>query len=108
MIAELGRGLGLAFAVLLCSAHVGSPDVYYEGNAGPYPVLVIVRLPGVVPGVAEVTVHVSGAAPDRVTLFVNRFDATAAAPPPDDAARAVGGSATFVGKLWVMGDGSDH
>ena len=82
MIARIGRAVGSALAVLVCSAHVGSPDVYYEGNAGPYPVLVIVRLPGVVPGVAEVTVHVTGATPDRVTLFVNRYDATAAAPPP--------------------------
>ncbi len=107
MIARIGRAAGLALAVLVCSAHVGSPDVYYEGNAGPYPVLVIVRLPGVVPGVAEVTVHVTGAAPDRVTLFVNRYDATTAAPPPEDAARAVGDSATFVGKLWVMAGGSN-
>ncbi|HXB24342.1 MAG TPA: hypothetical protein VNV25_06410 [Gemmatimonadaceae bacterium] len=101
------RAIGLALAVIVCSAHVGSPDVYYEGNAGPYPVLVIVRLPGVVPGVAEVTVHVTGAAPDRVTLFVNRYDATTAAPPPEDAARSVGDSATFVGKLWVMAGGSN-
>ena len=103
----IGRALGLAVAVAVCSAHVGSPDVYFEGNAGPYPVLVIVQLPGVVPGVANVTVHVTGAAPDRVTLFVNRYDATAAAPPPDDAARASGDSATFVGKLWVMTGGSN-
>jgi len=107
MIARLGRTLALAAAVLVCSAHVGSPDVWYEGKAGPYPVLVVVRLPGVVPGVAQVTVHVTGAAPDRVTLFVNRYDATAAAPPAEDAARVSGDSATFVGKLWVMSDGSN-
>lgn len=107
MIARLGQAIGLAFAVLVCSAHVGSPDVYYEGSAGPYQVLVIVRVPTVVPGVAEVTVHVSGAAPDRVTLFVNRYDATAAAPPPEDAARAAGDSTTFVGKLWIMAAGSN-
>jgi hypothetical protein len=105
--ASIGRACGLALALLVCSAHVGSPDVYYEGNAGPYPLLVIVRLPGVVPGVAEVTVHVTGAAPDRVTLFANRYDATAAAPPPEDAARAIGDSSTFVGKLWVMSGGSN-
>ena len=27
------------------SAHVGSPDVYFEGAAGPYRVLVTVRFP---------------------------------------------------------------
>ncbi len=36
--------------VLLCTAHVGSPDVWYEGDAGPYHVIVYVRVPGVVPG----------------------------------------------------------
>ncbi len=101
------RGLALALAVLVCSAHVGSPDVWYEGNAGPYPILVVVRLPGVVPGVAEVTVRASGAQPDRVTLFVNRFDATAAAPPPEDAKRVAGDSSSFVGKLWIMAEGSN-
>ena len=40
------RALGLAGLVALCSAHVGSPDVWYEGAAGPYHVVVYVRLPG--------------------------------------------------------------
>jgi hypothetical protein len=101
------RGLCLALAVLVCSAHVGSPDVWYEGNAGPYPILVVVRLPGVVPGVAEVTVRASGTPLDRVTLFANRFDATAAAPPPEDAVRAAGDSSSFVGRLWIMAPGSN-
>jgi hypothetical protein len=48
--------LPLALFVAL-SAHVGSPDVVYEGNAGPYPVHVIVRPPMVVPGVAQVIVR---------------------------------------------------
>jgi hypothetical protein len=100
------RATFLALAALVCSAHVGSPDVWYEGNAGPYPVLVVVKLPGVIPGVAEVTVHVTGAV-DRVTLFVNRFDARTAAPPPDNATRASGDSSTFLGRLWVMAGGSN-
>src|SRR5258707_13891981 len=35
-------------------AHVGSPDVFYEGDAGPYHLLVAIRPPVVIPGVAEV------------------------------------------------------
>ena len=31
-------------------AHVGSPDTFFVGKAGPYHVRVIVRLPGVIPG----------------------------------------------------------
>jgi len=46
-------------------AHVGSPDIYAEGAAGPYRLLVTVRPPLVIPGVAEIevrTVPVNGAA----------------------------------------------
>src|SRR6516165_9901389 len=46
--------LALPMAVL---AHVGSPDVYYEGNAGPYRLLVTIRPPAVVPGVARIEVR---------------------------------------------------
>ena len=52
-------------AVLLGStpalAHVGSPDVYAEGYAGPYRLLVTVRPPLVIPGVAEIEVRIEGA-----------------------------------------------
>src|SRR2546422_5456577 len=52
-----GRGLRLGALVgiaLVASAHVGSPDTYFEGAAGAYPVRVIVRNPGVVPGLAQI------------------------------------------------------
>src|SRR5256886_5449925 len=48
-VARLSAIAGIA---LVASAHVGSPDTYFEGAAGPYPVRVIVRTPGVVPGLA--------------------------------------------------------
>ena len=105
---RLTRTLGLGLIAVLCSAHVGSPDVWYEGTAGPYHVLVVVRMPGVVPGVAQITVRATDArgAPDRVTVGVNRFDA-ATAPPPEDATRDRLDPAAFTGKLWVMAAGSN-
>src|SRR5207245_11394359 len=45
-------------ALPLC-AHVGSPDVFYQGNAGPYHLFVTVRVPQVIPGVAEIEVRSS-------------------------------------------------
>ena len=39
------------------SAHVGSPDVFLEGNAGPYKLFVTVRLPQVIPGIAEIEIR---------------------------------------------------
>ena len=35
-------------------AHVGSPDVFLEADAGPYRLLVTVRPPHAIPGVADV------------------------------------------------------
>lgn len=34
-------------------AHIGSPDAFFEGDAGPYHLFVTIRKPPVVPGVAE-------------------------------------------------------
>src|SRR5207237_2555851 len=48
------RAAGAACLAVILSAHVGSPDVFYSGRAGPYDVRVIVRPPEVVPGVARV------------------------------------------------------
>jgi hypothetical protein len=110
-IAWMARQIvGLAAIVALGSAHVGSPDVYYEGNAGPYHVLVVVRMPGVVPGVAQIAVRVSGAAgagPDRVAVGVNHFSTTTA-PPLEDAARDANDPSSYLGKLWVMAAGSNE
>ena len=53
----LGRNLGLAVLCVVLSAHVGSPDAWFEGNAGPYRVTVQVQMPGVVPGVAQIFVR---------------------------------------------------
>lgn len=53
------RILVLAFLMSTTAAfaHVGSPDVYYEGDAGPYHLLVTVRPPAMIPGVAQVEVR---------------------------------------------------
>ena len=99
------RALGLAGLVALCSAHVGSPDVWYEGAAGPYHVVVYVRLPGVVPGIADINVQVVDATPEQVTALVNLYDANAGTPPAD-VARPVGGG-WYATRLWIMAPGSN-
>jgi hypothetical protein len=97
--------LGLAALVAFCTAHVGSPDVWYEGSAGPYHVMVYVRLPGVIPGIADVNVQVVDATPEQVTAMVNLYDASAGTPPPD-VARPVGGG-WYATRLWIMAPGSN-
>ena len=34
------RVAAVAVVVVICSAHVGSPDAWFEGNAGPYHVVI--------------------------------------------------------------------
>lgn len=98
----------LALLVVVTSAHVGSPDTWYAGNAGPYRVLVHIRAPGVIPGIAEVNVQVEGDEDIREVLAnVNRFDAVAAAPPPERAKPVRGQPNSWRLPLWVMTGGSN-
>ena len=41
---------------LLASAYAGSRDAYFAGTAGPYPLRAVVHTPGVIPGLASITV----------------------------------------------------
>ncbi len=98
----------LAGIFLATSAHVGSPDTYFEGAAGAYVVRVIVRNPGVVPGLAQITVRLLGGPSARRVLVLPIFwDPRTAAPPPPDVARRVPGDTTlYSAALWLMQDGS--
>ena len=96
----------LAMLVLL-AAHVGSPNAYYSGNAGPYPVDVVVRPPQVVPGIAEVIVHATDARISRVVVRPVYWRAGSRGAPPGDEARPLAGSpGTYVGQLWLMATGA--
>jgi len=94
------------------SAHIGSPDAWYEGAAGPYHAIVQVATPGVVPGVAVVYIRLkdangSPASGVDVTIQANRFDALATSPPPEMAAPDVSEAGLYSGQLWVMSGGSN-
>ena len=43
---------------IAAGAHVGSPNVFFEGRAGDYSVYVVVRPPAALPGAAQVSVRV--------------------------------------------------
>jgi hypothetical protein len=99
-----GVGIGLALGVLLlCSAHVGTPDTWFEGMAGPYPVRVVIRAPGVVPGLSEITVRVTGGGVQRVTATPVIWNAGAGGIPPADVAQPVPGDpGLYSVQLWFM------
>ena len=66
----------LAFAMLLpAEAHVGSPNVFYQGEAGPHQVLISIQPPEVVPGRAQINVRLLNGAATKVTALPVRWDA---------------------------------
>src|SRR6478736_2737980 len=85
-------------------AHVNSPDVYYDGYAGPYHLLVTLRPPKVVPGVAQVQVRSVGNDVDTVQILPLRMIGVGAnkAPLPDTAKRSADDRQLFTGSLWIM------
>ena len=102
-------GLSLAAALLFwTSAHVGSPDTFFEGTAGPYRIRVIVRPPGIVPGQADITVRIlAGTAVQSVLVLPLRGGRPTALEPPPDSARSVHGARDlYSAQLWLMEDGA--
>src|SRR5690606_10598719 len=95
-------------SVVPAGAHVGSPDVFVEAQAGPYRVYVTVRPPVVIPGVAEIDVLVPDADPDAVHIVPTPLSGAAArfAPTPDRAERAADNPRRFTGQLWMMSAGA--
>lgn len=98
---------GALALVLVCSAHVGSPDTFFEGRAGAYPVRVIIRSPPVIPARAEIIVRVTGGGVHRVTATPRIWNGgDRGAPPPDAATRVPGDSTLWSLQLWIMRQGS--
>lgn len=94
-------------AALALAAHVGSPTVFYEGPAGPYAVRVIIRPPGVVPGLADIAVWIQTPGVQRVTVQAARWDlGLEGAPRPDDARPVPGDAGWYSAQLWLMTGGS--
>jgi hypothetical protein len=102
----------LAFAAALMSgagaaAHIGSPDILFEGKAGPYNLLISIQPPDVVPGIAQISVRTDQADISRVTVQPIYFQTGGeGAPQPDEAEQAKGDPRLFAGNLWLMEFGS--
>src|SRR4051812_43004622 len=100
------RAFWLVLPLLLASgvaeAHVGDQDIVYEGAAGPYRLLVSVRPPQVIPGVAEVEVLSSDADVKTIKLVPLPIagDGARFVPTPDVATRVPGTQQSYTGRLW--------
>jgi hypothetical protein len=90
------------------AAHVNSPDVYFDGYAGPYHLLVTLRPPAVVPGVAQVQIRTVSNDVNEIKIVPLRMIGVGAkiAPLPDPAKRAADDPQLFIGSLWIMVRGS--
>lgn len=102
------------FAALLCllpvaaTAHVGNPDIYFDGTAGPYRLFVTIRPPLVIPGVAEIEVRVPNGQVRSLQAVPVPLDAEQArfAPVPDSLKASDQDPHFFTGSLWIMAAGS--
>jgi hypothetical protein len=100
----------LVLAVLAAglSAHVGSPDVYLDGAAGPYKLFIAIRPPTAIPGIAELEIRTDAndvstvkAAPLPMTGPGAKF-----APTADVLKRSAQDAQFYTGSLWLMSSGA--
>ena len=104
-------------------AHVGSPDIYADGSAGPYRLFVTVRPPLVIPGVAEIEVRAEGGnfenkssgSASGATSSITSIDmapipltgeASKHPPVADIMKQSDKDKQFFTGGLWIMATGS--
>jgi hypothetical protein len=94
----------LLAAALPLGAHVGSPDVFFEGSAGPYRLFVTVRMPQVIPGVAEIEVRSESNDVRTIQLVPLRLTGQGSkfSPTPDVAQTSRDDPQFFTASLWLM------
>src|SRR5579875_2347339 len=89
-------------------AHVGSPDIFFQGKAGTHALLVAVRPPDVIPGVARVEVRALSDGVEKVEVFPTPISGEAAKHPPvaEVAQRSASDTHYFEASVWLMSFGS--
>ncbi len=104
----------LPLLLLLCllpqpaHAHVGSKDVFEQVTAGPYKLLVTIRMPNVIPAVATVEVRSTGASITalRITPLPITGEASKHPPTADAMQPSAADPAFYTGAIWMMAAGS--
>jgi len=104
---RIGKMVAWPFAfacALSLGAHVGSPDVFYEGDAGPYRLFVTVRMPQVIPGVAEIQVRCASNDVSAIEFVPMTLSGPGSKfpPAPDLAQQSKEDPQFFSGRLWLM------
>jgi hypothetical protein len=101
-------GVALLAPVGDAAAHINSPDLFHEGMAGPYRLLITIRPPQVIPGVAAIEVLAPSPDLRTVTLVPIPIRGPGAVSPPlaDVAVRDAHDARLYRGNLWLMATGS--
>ena len=87
----------------LC-CHVGSPDTFFEGNAGPYRLFVTVRMPEAIPGVAEVEIRSESSDVTAIRILPLRLTGAGSQyePKPEPTEQSIRDPQFFSGRIWLM------
>ncbi|HZQ53506.1 MAG TPA: hypothetical protein VFB14_14980 [Bryobacteraceae bacterium] len=98
----------LAALAPLATAHVGSPNIYLDGKAGPYQLFVTIRPPTAIPGVAAIEVRSESAGVSEIRAVPLPMSGPGAkfAPVPDKLTQSREDPQFFTGSLWMMATGS--
>jgi hypothetical protein len=112
-IASRVREIAIAWiAVLLliapAGAHVGNPDVYFQGAAGPYHLIITIRTPQMIPGTADVEILSATPGISKITVVPLYIVGPGAKYPPvgDLLAQSQEDLQYFSGQIWLMESGS--
>jgi hypothetical protein len=107
------RRVALILALIVCwvlpvRAHVGNPDVYFQGVAGPYHLIVTVRTPQMIPGIADVEILSATPGISKITVVPTYIVGPGAKYPPvgDQLTQSKDDPQYFSGKIWLMESGS--
>jgi hypothetical protein len=89
-------------------AHVGNPDVYFQGAAGPYHLIITIRTPQMIPGTADVEILSATPGISKITVVPLYIVGPGAKYPPvgDLLAQSKEDPQYFSGKIWLMESGS--
>jgi hypothetical protein len=112
-IGHSARRVTVILAIVIFSvgpawAHVGNPDVYFQGAAGPYHLIVTVRTPQMIPGIADVEILSATPGISKITVVPTYIVGPGAKYPPvgDLLTQSKDDPQYFSGKIWLMESGS--
>jgi hypothetical protein len=97
----------LAVLPFIAGAHIGSPGVTFEGQAGPYAVLVLITPPDVIPGTARVDIYATGNGISAIWGKPVYWHVGDEGTPTADAMTPVEGEpGHYMGMIWLMSNGT--